>query len=267
MKWMSTGSVCVAAVVAAVLAVSSARLAAGGGQQGDDVRRRTEALEAGQKEILKQLQELKALLQQGRPPAPPAQAAPPPLPSEPIGLEGSVTRGNVNAKVTIVEFSDFQCPFCGRFARETFAQLDHDYVATGKVRYVFRNFPLERIHPNAFKAALAGECARPQGKFWELHDRMFANQQALADLNLLNYAKAVGIDGAAFQRCVTGPVAAKVRQDLDEGARAGITGTPTFFIGVVQKDGRLKALKKVPGAAPYATFRSAIDTLLASSPS
>lgn len=267
MKGLSMGRFCLWVTVAAALTLASAHLVAGGGQA-DDVRRRKDALEAGQKGILKQLQELKALIQQNRPPAQPAptpQAAPPPLPTAPISFEGSASRGNVNAKLTVVEFSDFQCPFCGRYARDTFEQLDHDYVATGKVRYVFRHYPIEKIHPNAFKAALAGECARQQGKFWELHHRLFANQQALADVDLLNHAKAVGMDGAGFQRCVVmGPITAKIRQDLDEGTRAGVTGTPTFFMGVVQKDGKLKTLKKVPGAAPYATFKSAIDTLLAS---
>ena len=207
---------------------------------------------------------MKAAAQPVRPPAPPATGVAG-VPAEPIGIEGSVSRGSASARVTIVEFSDFQCPFCGRFSRETFDQLDRDYIATGKVRYVFRHFPIEKIHPSAFKAALVGECARQVGKFWELHHRLFANQQALGDLDLLNHAKAVGIDGAGFQSCVVTPAAtARVRQDLQEGARAGITGTPTFFLGVVQKDGRLKALRKLPGAVPYAFFKSAIDSLLVS---
>ena len=232
--------------------------------QDDNVRRRLDALEAGQKEILRQLQELKAAAQPVRPPAPPA-AGVGGVPAEPIGIEGSVSRGNASARVTIVEFSDFQCPFCGRFSRETFDQLDRDYIATGKVRYVFRHFPIEKIHPSAFKAALAGECARQAGRFWELHHRLFANQQALGDLDLLNHAKAVGMESAAFQRCVVTPAAtARVRQDLQEGARAGVTGTPSFFLGVVQKDGRLKALRKLPGAVPYASFKATIDSLLAS---
>lgn len=227
-----------------------------------------DALEAGQKEILKQLQELKTLVQQ-RPAAPngqPSTAPPPPaLPSQPISLVGAATRGSASAKLTMVEFSDFQCPFCGRYARETFDQINREYIATGKVRYFFRHYPLERLHPNAFKAAQAAECALQQGKFWELHDRLFTNQQALADTDLLNHAKAVGMNPAKFQQCVVQPtVTTKIRQDMDDGARAGITGTPYFFLGVIEKDGRLKVLKKVTGAAPFASFKGMIDGLLAS---
>jgi protein-disulfide isomerase len=256
---------CAVAALLLLVALSSPRLAAGGGQ-GEDLRRRMDALEAGQKEILKQLQEMKTLLQQSRPPTPAQQPPPPPaLPSQPVSLAGAASRGSASAKLTIVEFSDFQCPFCGRYARETFEQINKEYVATGKVRYLFRQYPIEKLHPNAFKAAIAAECAQQQGRFWEMHDRLFANQQALSDVELLNSAKAVGMNSTAFQTCVTQPgVTGKIRLDLDEGARAGITGTPTFFMGVVQKDGKLKVLRKVPGAAPFATFKSAIDTLLAS---
>lgn len=138
-------------------------------------------------------------------------------------------------------------------------------VLTGKLRYVFRNFPLERIHPNAFKAALTGECVRQRGAFWALHGRLFANQQALGDRDLLNHASAVGMDAVAFQRCVVSPaMTAKVRQDLRDGVDAGVTGTPTFFFGVVQPDGTLRVLEKLAGAVPYATFQSTIDRLLAS---
>ncbi len=198
---------------------------------------------------------------------PTAQTAQSPLPTEPMAIVGSETRGRVDAPLVMVEFSDFQCPFCARHVRENFARIDRDYVVPGKLRYVFRNFPLERIHPNAFKAALTGECVRQRGSsaFWALHGRLFANQQSLGDRDLLSHAGAVGMDAAAFQRCVVMPsVTAKVRQDIRDGARAGVTGTPTFFFGVVQPDGTLRVLEKLTGAVPYAMFQSTIDRLLAS---
>ncbi len=265
MKRVSWSAVLVAAVVAAVVAVVSVRMVTSDGPQDEEARQRLDALEAGQQEILALLQEIKTTPPQEPAPAPAALPAPPPLPIEPMTIAGSATRGDVSARLAVVEFSDFECPFCGRYIRETFGQLDRDYVATGKLRYVFRNFPLERIHPNAFKAAVAGECVRERGAFWELHDRLFANQQALGDQDLLGHAGAVGMDGTAFKQCVgTEAVAAKVRQDLNDGARAGVTGTPTFFFGVVQADGRLKVLEKLTGAVPYARFQATIDTLLAS---
>lgn len=252
---------CAAVLGAATLALSTPSVAVA---QTDDVRRRLEALEAGQKELLKQVQELKATVQSTRSPVTQAQAAPVP-PTETLSVEGSATRGQAAAKLTIVEFSDFECPFCGRFARESFDLLDHDYIATGKVRYVFRNYPLERIHPRAFKAALAGECARQSGRFWELHHALFANQQALGDVDLLNQAKAVGIASADFQRCVMAPqTIGRIRTDLEDGTRAGTTGTPMFFLGVTQKDGRLKVLRKMSGAIPYGAMKAAVDALLAS---
>jgi len=241
-----------------------------------DVAKRLAALEAQQKQMVQELQQIKALLQNRPVPQPAGQpsgtvtpnaaavAALTQPPSEPISLEGAAFLGSATAKLTLIEFSDFQCPFCARYVRDTYAQVQHDYVDTGKVRYAFRNFPLERIHPLAFKAAEAGECARQQGKFWEMHDRLFANQAALQPADLARAARDLGLNGAAFDRCFDGTTSTKVRQDLNDGARAGMTGTPTFYIGVVQKDGRVKALKKLIGAQPYAAFKTAIDSLLAS---
>lgn len=172
--------------------------------------------------------------------------------------------GRADAKLTIVEFSDFECPFCGRFTRDTFPQLKAEYIDTGKVKYAFRNFPLARMHPRAMKAAEAGECAHLQGKFWPLHDRLFANQQALAESDLVAHAQALGVDMARFKPCLAGETVAKIRQDLDEGARGGITGTPGFFIGTTGPDGNLKVLHRIVGAQPYANFKAALDAALTS---
>ncbi|MGE0392599.1 MAG: DsbA family protein [Vicinamibacterales bacterium] len=182
----------------------------------------------------------------------------------PLSLAHAAGKGPTTAKVAIVEFSDFECPFCGRYTRETLARILDEYVTPGRIRYVFRHFPLERIHPRAFKAALSAECARQQGKFWDMHDRLFANQRSFGDLQLLAHAGAVGMDQAAFKRCVMAPgTTARVRQDLRDGVRAGVTGTPTFLIGFVQQDGRLKIENKVSGAEPYASLKAVIDGVLA----
>lgn len=181
----------------------------------------------------------------------------------PISLDGA-SRGSANARVVLLEFSDFECPFCGRHARDTAPQIERDYIATGKVRQVFRHYPIERIHPHAFKAAQTAECARQQGRFWEMHARLFSNQAAMADANLLNHAKALGLDTDAFKLCVTAPATtAKIRSDIMAGAREQITGTPAFFIGTVEKDGRLKVLRRVNGAAGYGAFKQVFDALLA----
>ena len=103
--------------------------------------------------------------------------------------------GRADAPVTLVEFSDFQCPFCGRFFATTLPALKKDYIDTGKLRYVFRDFPLDQLHPNARKAAEAAHCAGEQGKYWEMHDVLFQNQRALAPSQLTEYARAVGVAG------------------------------------------------------------------------
>ena len=182
-----------------------------------------------------------------------------------LAIDGAPSRGRADAKLTMVEFSDFQCPFCGRFTRETRGQLEREYVDTGKVRMVFRNFPLQNIHPNAIKAAEAAECAQRQSKFWEMHARLFANQQALADADLVRDAQAIGVDVPSFRQCFAGEAVTRIRMDLNEGARAGVTGTPTFFIGKPVKDGTIHVVQEIVGAQPYAAFKSALDAALAGS--
>ena len=227
---------------------------------------RLTALEAGQKEILQ-------ALRGGAAPAAAAQvlqpSAPVPdpmaLPAEPLTVAGSAAIGRDNAPVTMIEFSDFQCPFCARHVRDTFEQIKKDYVDTGKVRYVFRHYPIESLHPQAWAASRTAECASRQGKFWNLHTTLFANQKQLGDADLARYARAAGVEMAEYQRCVTDPaVTAKIKQDLDEGARAGVSGTPMFFVGKTD-EGKVRALKRVNGAAAYSAFQQAIDSLLSGS--
>jgi protein-disulfide isomerase len=227
------------------------------------------ALESEQRNMMKELQEIKALLR-ARPAAQPAQQAarpaPAPIPANlALSMEGAAVKGKPDARLTIVEFSDFECPFCGRYSRDTFDQVQRAYVDTGKVRYAFRHYPLESMHPRALKAGVAAECSREQGKFWELHTRLFADQQKLSDADLRAQAGAAGVNLGAFDRCLAAPpVLAKIRRDLDEGARAGVTGTPFFFLGVAQKDGTVKVLNRLSGAQPFDAFKTAIDALLAS---
>lgn len=155
-------------------------------------------------------------------------------------------KGPADAPITIVEFSDFQCPFCSRVL-ETLKQVEERYK--GQVRLVFRDFPLN-IHPNAPKAAEAGSCANDQGKFWELHDKMFANQNGLSVEALKTWAAEIGVDAAKFNECLdSGRYAEDWRKDMEEGAAAGVTGTPAFFV-----NGRF-----LNGAAPLDNFTRLID--------
>lgn len=145
-------------------------------------------------------------------------------------------------------------------------QIETEYIKTGKVKYVALDFPLEAIHKNAFKAAEAARCASDQDKFWEMHARLFANQQALAPTNLPKHAQAIGLDMPKFQQCLDGgKYAAEIRKDLAEGQKAGVTGTPGFFLGITDpKDQKVKVSRVLKGAQPYASFKEAIDSLLSS---
>ena len=172
-------------------------------------------------------------------------------------VEGAPSLGDKDARVTLIEFSDYQCPFCGRQFRQTFPQILNDYVKTGKVKYVFRDFPLDPIHPAAFKAAEAAHCAGDQGKFWEMNARLFFNQRALGPKDLQGYAQDIGLDMLAFQRCFEiGKNAPKVMEGLNEGRKAGVQGTPAVFLGLTERNGsKVKALRAIDGAVPYAVFQ------------
>ncbi len=130
---------------------------------------------------------------------------------------------------------------------------------------MIRDFPLESIHPQAFKAAEASHCANEQGKYWEMHERLFANQKALGVKDLPQHAQALGLDEAKFQQCLdSGKYAARIRKDLTEGQKLGVTGTPGFFLGVTDPNGtEIKSVRQIKGAQPWAAFQGAIDSLLA----
>lgn len=172
----------------------------------------------------------------------------------------SATLGNANAPVTIIEFSDFQCPFCQRFVSDAYPQIKSEYVDTGKVKIVFKHFPLS-FHPYAQKASEAAECARELGgddKFWMLHDKMFANQSAIDVPDLKRYAKEAGLNESQFNACLdNGDTAAKVQADYTQGTSIGVSGTPSFVIGSGENGTPLV------GALPFASFKSAIDAALA----
>lgn len=229
------------------------------------LQQQIEKLAAGQEAMRKelqamqrQLQEIRALLQ--RPGTPP-----PALPSE-LTIDGLPSKGSTTAVVTLVEFSDFECPFCARHVAQTYPQLESEYIATGKLRYVFRHFPLERIHAHALKAGEAAACADEQGRFWEMHHRLFANQKALFRDDLIKHGAALGLDVARFTGCLDGRMTALVRRDLALGSQIGVDQTPTFFIGLSLPGNKMKVVRKFNGAVPYATFKAAIDALIASAP-
>lgn len=171
--------------------------------------------------------------------------------------------GNANAKVTIVEFSDFQCPYCRSFYNDSFGLIKKTYIDTGKVRLVFRDFPLTQIHPASRPSALAGACAEEQGKFWQFHDAMFAQQDkkdpsggtvSFGVSDIKSWMNGIGLDMATFNRCLDSQkYAGEVDRDIADGTALGVSGTPSFFI-----NGTL-----LVGAQPFSVFQQAIDAALA----
>jgi protein-disulfide isomerase len=165
-----------------------------------------------------------------------------------VSVDDDPALGPDDALVTIIQFSDFQCPFSKRYFDETEQLILSNYG--DQVSYVFRDFPLTSIHPQAQKAAEAAQCAFDQGKYWEYHDMLFQNQGALDVDSLKSYATALGLDETAFNLCMdSGKYAEEVAKDIADGRSYGVLGSPTFFI-----NGR-----KVVGALPYDTFQMVIE--------
>jgi protein-disulfide isomerase len=224
------------------------------------LRQDIDGLKQSQETIGKDVAEIKKLLQSMLPPPPvrPIDAV--------LDVAKSPSKGQKNAKLTLVEFSDYQCPFCRRQADVTIPQLEKNYIANGKLRYVFRDFPMESIHPQAAKAAEAAHCAAEQGKYWEMHDKLFANQQALEPDKLVEHAKGIGLKAEPFKTCIDGgKYAQSVSKDKSEGERLGMTATPTMMLGINNGDS-VKLVKVLVGALPYAMFKEEIDKLLAETP-
>jgi protein-disulfide isomerase len=171
-------------------------------------------------------------------------------PRQKVDVAGHPDKGPKDAPIEVVEFSDFQCPFCQR-ANPTVDQVLKTYG--DRIHFVYRHFPLP-IHPNARQAAEAAACAGEQGRFWQFHDQLFANPAKLADADLKAHAVTAGLDASKFNACVDGHQSkAEVDKDLAEGNAAGVTGTPAFFI-----NGR-----SLEGAQPFDAFKRVIDEELA----
>ena len=171
-------------------------------------------------------------------------------PRQKVAVEGHPSKGPQGAPIELIEFSDFQCPFCQR-ANPTVEQVLKTYGS--RIHFVYRHYPLP-THPNARPAAEAAACAAEQGRFWEYHDQLFANASRLADADLKQHAVTAGLDAAKFNACVDAhKFKAEVDKDVAEGNQAGVTGTPAFFI-----NGRA-----LEGAQPFEAFKRVIDEELA----
>lgn len=192
-------------------------------------------------------------LQQALQLPPTAPVAGQPTKAVDVSVDDDAVKGDAKAKITLVEFSDYQCPFCGRLFSETMPSIDEQYIKTGKAKFTLRDFPLG-FHQYAQKASEAAECAGDQNKYWEYHDKLFANQESLDVGSLKKYAKELSLDTAVFDNCLdTGKQADEVKKDFADGQKAGVGGTPAVFV-----NGKL-----ISGACPFSTFQQAFDAELA----
>ena len=206
-------------------------------------------------EILNELKQIHQLLEKQQP----AVAQPEQPTRARVATKGAFAIGSKDAPVTMVEFTDFQCPYCQRFHVSTFNDLKKNYIDTGKVRFVSRDLPLD-FHPNAMQAAQAGRCAGEQGQFWPMRDQMGSHPEQLDIAHLLAFAGDLKLNVDTFRACVeSGKYKNAIQTDMQEAVKIGANGTPSFVIGKTQPDtvdGEL-----VIGAMPYSVFDAKLKEL------
>lgn len=185
-----------------------------------------------------------------------------PVPAEPISIEGAPLLGSPTAVVVLIEFSDFECPYCGKFAREILPDIKAQYVDTGLVAIAFRHLPLTTIHQRARAAAEAAECAAQGGKFWAYHDRLFREPSDLGEEALIAHARATGLDSADFEGCLRGGGKERVAADVELGKTLHLRGTPVFLLGNRERDSRIRVIEIISGARPIEQFVAPMERLV-----
>lgn len=216
------------------------------------LQQQTEALQLGQQALRNELKTIKELLTARGKPRSPVE-------------DISLTLNVADAPLTLVEYTDYQCPYCARHSQNVLPQLVKYFIETGKIRYVLRDFPLASIHPHAGKAHEAAHCGGEQDKYWELHDQLFAHQKALQADKLAGYTTTAGVaDAAVFQACLdSGKYETQTKAGVTDGNKVGVRGTPSFALGRTAADGTVKAVKLIRGAQGLPAFQKQIAALLA----
>lgn len=183
---------------------------------------------------------------------------------ERVKISDEPFQGEAQAAITLVVFSDYQCPYCAHFANNTLPLLEQEYIAKGQLKLVFRDLPYLQGHPYAKSAAVAVHCAGEQNKFWPMHNILFADQNRLKMEDLSRNAKLLALDVAVFQSCMnSGRHDEAINEDLEEAKQLSIQATPTFFFGFTPEDGQALSVKgMMTGSQPHETFQRFIDALL-----
>jgi len=204
--------------------------------------------------------DLNAIKTAARPGA--APAAPPPVVEKVVSIDDDPIKGDKDAPVTIIEFSDYECPFCKRSKDSAIKQIDEEYISKGKVRLVFRDYPLP-FHKKATQAAVAANCAGKQDKYWEVHEFLFENPRTNLDIaTILDSAEELGLNKSEFEACINDKSNEKeVEKDLEDGKKYGVRGTPSYFIGKTTDSGEITGTF-IRGAQPYNVFEEVIEDQL-----
>jgi protein-disulfide isomerase len=234
------------------------------GQQPDDQVRGEEvtALRESVKNLSEQLADLTMYLRTVLPPSPVVEIEPVDVSIDKVPMQGKPT-----ARLVFIEFSDFECSFCAQYAQTAYRQILSEFVETGQIQYVSRNLPLAQLHPQALKAAEAAECAGRQGQFWQMHERLFANQKMFNLNTFALQARDLGLKESEFEDCLSGGLtASRIQEDLAEAQRLGITGTPTFLVGYRATDKSVRATHRIIGAQPFHVFQMILRFLLSKEP-
>ncbi len=230
-----------------------------------ELQKEVQALKDGRDSMKNDFAEIKILLKSD---ARAASTPRKPIPFEPrdVMITGASVMGETNAKVTLIEYSDYQCIYCARHFRQTMPEIIKHYINEGKVKFVMREFPIPNLQPRAAAASQAALCAGGQGKYWEMHDILFNNQRKMSDDDLRGYASEIGLDASKFNNCLEQKIyVEQIGKDIEEGNAMGVRGTPSFVLGLTgpADSDKIKVTKFVYGARKFAYFAKEIDELLA----
>ena len=182
-----------------------------------------------------------------------------------VELAGAPQKGNADAQVALIEYSDYECPFCIRHFRETMPLIEKNYIATGKILYVFRDYPIDQLHPQAVKAHEAARCGAEQDKYWPMHTTLFGAPAQHSVEGLEAIAARAGLDMTRFRECIaSGRTTAGIRKTADAAASFGAQGTPAFFMGVIDKaTNTVKVTRELSGAQPCTQLPQALEAVIA----
>jgi protein-disulfide isomerase len=235
--------------VAAALLFAIATPACAQSQEVETLRRELEALKLQQAQMAEELRRLQQAMG---------------VRASALTLGTAPSRGRADAPLVLVEFSDYECPFCIRHFTQTMPELDREYISTGKLRYVFMDYPIDQLHPAALKAHEAARCAGEQGKFWDLHNKLFSPAGTHGVDRLKSLAGEIGVDRGKFDPCLdSGKMQVPVRASIARAEQLGADGTPQMYLGVADANGSFRIIRSIRGAVPFPQIKQAIDALLA----